>query len=193
MIVRVFFGAVLAAVLGFVWGFVFWGVLNAGNMLMDPLPNEETVIQTLLNAGLPSGMYVYPAPGDMSDPAVMEAVEAQHQKGPKLQLAFFATGGPGMPPEQYLKGWTHYFAVALIAGALLAMVRNSLPTYGSRVLFVLLLGLVATVWAHWADAVWFFHSWEYTAGRGAETLITALLFGLVLAAVIKPTAQPQPE
>jgi hypothetical protein len=189
MLVRIFFGALLAGVLGFFWGFTFWAVLGAGDLLMDPLPNEDGVIQALHNAGLPSGMYVYPAPAHMNDAEAVAAFEEKHMKGPLLQLAYRANGGPAMPPEQYVKGVAHYFAIAFIAGVLLAMARNALPTYGSRVLFVVLLGLVSTVWSHWADAVWFFDSWDYTAGRGVESLVTALLFGLVLAAIIKPAPE----
>lgn len=189
MIVRVFFGALLAAVLGFMWGFLFWAVLGAGVRLMAPLPNEESVVQALVNAGLPSGMYVYPAPVDMNDAEAVEVTEEQHLKGPKLQIAYLANGGPSMPTEQYVKGWTHYFAFSLVAGGLLVMARNGLRSYFSRVFFVVLVGLAATVWGHWGDAVWFFHPWEYTAGRGLETLVTALLIGLVLAAFIKPAPQ----
>jgi hypothetical protein len=187
MIVRVFFAALIAAVLGFAWGFIFWGVLGAGSMIMAPLPQEATVKEALVNAGLASGVYVYPFPAKMDDEEDVRRAQEQHMKGPIMQIAYRPDGGPPMPPEQYVKGVVHYFAVALIAGALLAMARSSLPRYGSRVLFVLLLGLLATVWAHWADAIWFADPWPYTAGRGLESLVTALIMGLVLAAIIKPT------
>ena len=44
---RVLLAALLSAVLMFVWGFVFWGVLNIGGNLMQPLPEELDVLAVL--------------------------------------------------------------------------------------------------------------------------------------------------
>jgi hypothetical protein len=91
-----------------------------------------------------------------------------------------------MPPQQYVAGLAHPFAYALIAGILLAMAAGSLRGYGSRVLFVLLAGLLASVWIAWGDAIWWFHPWTYVLGCTVYHLVSALLMGLVLAALIKP-------
>ena len=61
-----------------------------------------------------------------------------------------------------------------------------LPRYGSRVLFVVLLGLLTAVWSNWSDSVWFFHPWQHSLGITLERVVTALLIGLVLAAFVKP-------
>ena len=191
MIVRLFFGALIAAFLAFMWGFVFWVVLDSGNKLMDPLPGEEAVVSALREAGLASGMYVYPAPADMKDEEATATHKEKHRAGPLLQLAYRANGGEPMPPEQYGKGYGHYFCVALILGILLHVARQGLPSYVGRVFFCVITGLLAAVWADWADSVWFFDPWSYTMGRTVEMLVTALIIGLVLAAFIKPTPGAQ--
>ena len=62
---RVLLAAVLSAVLMFLWGFLFWGLLDMSFRLMAPLPAELDVLASLRQANTPSGMYVYPLPTDM--------------------------------------------------------------------------------------------------------------------------------
>ena len=114
----------------------------------------------------------------------------QHRNGPLLQLAYKADGGPPISTEYNVSRITQYFAVALIDGAILAMVRNSLCSYWKREDYVLLLGLFATVWLTWGNALWWYHPWTFAVGLMLYELAVALLMSLVLAAFIKPTLQP---
>jgi hypothetical protein len=190
MIVRLFFAAVLSAVLVFAWSFLFWTVFGGNTHLMIPLPSENHLIAELRQAGIASGMYLYPVPIDTNNQEATEVFNQQHRDGPLLQLAYKADGGPPMSTEQNVSRITHYFAVALIAGAILAMARNALCSYWHRVGFVLLLGLFATVWLTWGNAIWWYHPWIFAIGLMLYELIVALLMSLVLAAFIKPTLQP---
>ena len=90
-----------------------------------------------------------------------------------------------MPPEQFVRGLVHPLAFALIAGTLLAMAAPSLQTYGKRVLFTALLGLLAAVWVGWGDAIWWFHPWKYVLGSTAYHVVSAVLMGIILGAVVK--------
>ncbi len=182
---RVLLAALLSAVLMFVWGFLFWGVLNFGGKLMQPLPAELDVLAALRKSGATSGMYVYPMPVDMKDEAGMKAFEAKHLEGPILQIAYQAEGGPPMPPSIFAQGLGHYFAVALLTGCLLALAARGLPSYGSRVTFVLLLSLIAAVWGNVGDAVWWFHSREYCLGNMAYSMGAGLAMALVMAAIVR--------
>lgn len=182
---RVLVAAVLSAVLMFVWGFLFWGVLDVGSKLMKPLPAELDVLASLRKAGTASGMYVYPMPVDPSDELANEVYSAKHLEGPILQLAYQAEGGPVMPPLMFAQGIGHYFAVALLTGCLLALAARGLPSFGSRVLFVLLLSLIAAVWGNVGDAVWWFHSREYCLGNMAFTMGAGLAMALVMAAIVR--------
>lgn len=182
---RVLLAAVLSAVLMFVWGFLFWGIFDFGSKLMEPLPAELDVLASLRQAGTETGMYVYPMPVDPSDEAASAEFEAKHLEGPILQLAYHAEGGPVMPPSMFAQGLGHYFAVALLTGCLLALAARGLPTFGSRVLFVLLLSLVAAVWGNVGDAVWWFHSREYCLGNMAYTMGAGLAMALVMAAIVR--------
>ena len=186
---RVLLAAVLSAVLMFVWGFVFWGVLNIGAKLMQPLPEELDVLAVLRKSNAASGMYVYPMPADAADPAGNESFEAKHREGPILQMAYQAEGGPPMPPMKFAQGLGHYFAVALLTGCLLALAARGLPSFGSRMIFVLLLSLIAAVWGNVGDAVWWFHSRAYCLGNMAYVMGAGLAMALVLAAIVKRDAE----
>ena len=186
---RVLLAAVLSAVLMFVWGFVFWAVLGMGCRFIQPLPAELDVLAALRQSGATSGMYVYPMPADMKDEQAMESYQAKHAEGPILQLAYQAEGGPDMPPSKYAQGFGHYFAVALLSGCLLALASRGLPSFGSRLVFVLLLSLVAAVWGNVGDAVWWFHSREYCLGNMAYSMGAGLLMALVMATIIRRDAE----
>jgi hypothetical protein len=186
MAVRVLVAALVSAVLMFVWGFVFWAVLGMGARLMDPLPAAVDVIAPLRHAQTPSGMYIFPMPADMNIEGAQEEFERLHEEGPLLQLAFVAEGRPAMPPSMYAMGLGHYFAVALLTGCLVAFTVKGMPSFGTRLAFVLLVSLIAVVWSNGGDWVWWFHSPKYCLGNAAYSLVAGLLMSLTMAAVIKP-------
>ena len=80
---RVFFGAVVGAIVVFVWGWVAWAGIDLYGFAIKGMPNEEIAVPAL-QANLPeSGAYYFPAmPGDMKDKAAMDAYAAKHQAGP---------------------------------------------------------------------------------------------------------------
>lgn len=186
---RVLLAAVLSAVLMFVWGFVFWGVLNLGEQVMKPLPAELDVLASLRQSSAESGMYVYPMPSEEKDDDAKLIFETKHLEGPILQMAYVAEGGPVMPPERFAQGLGHYFAVALLTGCLLALAARGLPSFGSRVMFVLLLSLIAAVWGNVGDAVWWFHSREYCLANMAYTMGAGLAMALVMASIVRRDAE----
>ncbi len=189
---RVFLASILAAILMFAWGFVFWGLLGVGPQLMQPLPAELDVLAALRNSQAPSGMYLYPVPADAKDEAAMAEFERKHLEGPLLQLAYRREGGPPMPPSVFAQGFGHYFAVALLTGCLLALTARGLPHFGGRLVFVLLVSLVAAIWGNVGDVVWWFHSPRYCVGNMAYTLGAGLVMGLVLAAIVRRPADERP-
>ena len=189
MIGRIVVASLISAVLVFMWGFVFWVLSGMSMQLMSPLPTEPDVTAALRSKRTPSGMYVYPAPADTSNEAEQERWERQHEEGPVFQIAYRAEGGPAMPPSTFAKGLGHYLVVALLTSSLLAMSLGSLPTFGRRLGFVVLVSLIAAVWANGGDAIWWFHSPAYCLGNAGYTVGAGLLMGLVTAAIIKPPAQ----
>lgn len=187
---RVLVASIVAAVLMFAWGFVFWGLSGIDKQVLAPLPAEMDVLAVLRNSQAPSGMYLYP----MHDNSAVEQAQAEwetkHQEGPLLQLAYRKEGGPPMPPSIFAQSFAHYFAVALLVGCLLALAARGLPRFGGRLVFVLLVSLVAAIWSNVGDVVWWFHSPRYCLANMAYTMGAGLVMGLVLAALVRrPTEE----
>ena len=183
---RVLLASILAAVLMFAWGFVFWVVLGFGDRLMQPLPAELDVLAALRNVQAPSGMYAYPMLGNVDSEDARAEFERKHLEGPLLQLAYRKEGGPPMPLFVFAQGFGHYFAVALVTSCLLVLAARGLPRYSGRLVFVLLVSLVAAIWGNVGDVVWFLHSPVYCVGSIVYAMGAGLVMGLVLAAIDPP-------
>jgi len=185
MVVRIVLATVLSAVAMFFWGFLFWGVLNVGGKLMQPLPNDLDVLAALRNAQTPSGMYLYPMPPADSNEESVESFQASHEEGPLLQLAYQAEGGPPMPPAQLVLGFGHSLVVAFATSLLVAIAAQGLTSFGSRFAVVMLVSLVSAIWANGGDAIWWFHSTRYSLGNSLYQLGAGVCMALVIAAIVR--------
>ena len=187
MAIRLLIGAVLAAIIMFAWGFVFWSFLALQPGVM--LEANSDVIDALKKHApeLESGEYFYPMPqGYGSTEADRKNFTEKHKEGPLVEISYQAGGAEPMDPIYFGIGFAHLVALAIIAGFLLIMALKSLPTYLGRVGFVLLLGIFATAAIDVAAVVWFRHPWRYPAMLAAYHASSWLLGGLVLGAVIRP-------
>lgn len=178
-------GAAGAAVVMFVWGFLWWAVLPMGSLMTSTIANEDAV-RAVLRAELPAtGVYFVPEVKHTPEGDLAPGVEARHHDGPLVHI-FYRDGSIAVFSIGYmLTGLLHSFVAALLAGYLLSGVLGSLKTYAKRVLFVALLGVFAAFAMKVGDAVWFYHPLGYELMGTLFTAINWLLAGLVLAAVIK--------
>jgi hypothetical protein len=172
-------GAVGAAVVMFLWGFVYWGLLPFGAASIHSLPNEDAVRAALRAGNLPTGVYYLPKMG--TDPAA----EAHSLEGPIVKLYYRAEGGPPMSPARMGLGWLHGLVAALLAGYLLATVTGVMNTFPRRLAFVFALGLFGSFTMVLGDAIWWHHPLGFQLTQFGYHAVNWLLAGLVLAAVIK--------
>jgi hypothetical protein len=185
-VVRVTIAAALSATAMFVWGFAFWGpALNMTTRLMTPLPEavELDVLAPLRGEQVPSGMYVYPGPADPAQSHKMI-------EGPIFHMAYTSTGVKPMDPTIFAKGWLHSFVLALLAGTVLSLVLTAATSYRRRVLLLVLVSLIASLWTNVGDAVWFLYPWHYVLGQVAYGLVAGLLMALITAAIVRPESPP---
>jgi hypothetical protein len=196
--IRLFVGALLSAVVLFLWGFVFWSASGIMYQFMHPLPDEDQAVQLFQNQQLESGTYLLPFP----DRAAMNGTDkekegaflARRVKGPVAEIIYRKEGAPSPGNPQVLAvGFCHYFAASLLAAVLLIMAQPGLSRYPSRVLFVFLAGIFATVAITFAKPIWFFHPWPAVLYEAAFQGIGWLLAGIVLGMVIRPTKAAPPQ
>lgn len=193
---RVILAAVLAAVVMFLWGFVFWGVTGfpARMGFMSPFPGDEDgstggKLWELVGDEGVTGVYIYPWPVSMdSDEETIEQYSARHREGPRAQLFYNKEGAEPMGPAVMGLGWLHYFVLALLAGIVLKMALPALTSFGQRVCVGTIIGLIGAIWSTIGGAIWFSHPWGYAIVDAAYGIVAGLLMAVVLAAIIKPRA-----
>jgi hypothetical protein len=186
---RVIIAALLAAVVLFGWGFVYWTILPTSKSMLAPLMNGDAVAQEVLKSNAHSGTYFYPMPPEVTDDpeAAKQAFVQRRKAGPLMQISLRVQGHDPTDPLMYVEGFVYQFASALLAGALLAFTLPALPTYGTRVIFVALLGGFAALLTRLSDVIWLQHPWEFEVYSSAYLVSSWLLAGIVLAAFIRPT------
>ena len=186
--VRIGLAALIGAVVLMVWSSVSWMTIPWHQL--GELPQQERIADALRDSGAESGLYAipyaYPDPNATEDQraAAKETLEEAYSRGPIVVLAYRADGADPMPTMAFLIGFGHDFLVAAVAAFLLTMAAPALPTFGSRVLFVLLLGLFAAIGSHLMNWNWMNFPLRYSLEMVADSLVASLLLGVVLALMI---------
>ncbi|MEZ4869745.1 MAG: hypothetical protein R3C14_50940 [Caldilineaceae bacterium] len=165
-----------------VWGMIFWGFLADPVGVFHTLPNADAVTALLQANGTTTGTYFMPWPRKTAEE--FAAFVAQHQRGPFYLLMYIREGVDPNSPGKLLLGVLHYLTVALLATLLLLM--TNLPRYGSRVLVVLLAGLLGSNFITLGNPLWFHLPWDYTLGNLFYEVVSWLLLGLVTAPFVRP-------
>jgi len=175
---RLLLGSLLAALVMFVWGFLFWAVPWPNPAVDTMSADAEAAVAEAIRAQVPeTGTYVIPNPQTTE----AETFTARHQAGPVAMLFVQKDGFAPMRPGVFVGGFVHMLAVALLLGLIVRIAAPVAPTYGKRVLLVLLLGLTAALWSEVGEAIWWAHPWSYHLTVFVGDVTTWGLAGLVLA------------
>lgn len=179
-------GAFVGALILFVAGFLWYGLLGIGDATFSQLPNEQAVVQSLVDGQTASGTYIYPMMDRSGGDAEMTEWMALHEKGPLFEVRYHASGEPVGTAGMFISGFVHFLLSALVVAALMSMALPILGTFGKRVLFVTMLGLFAAVFIQPSGPIWFYYPWDRALSDIAYGILTWFLAGLGMAAIIKP-------
>lgn len=193
MISRTILGSLLAAVVLFVWGFVYYTLLPINNMVSSKVPNEIVTLD-MLKMQLPKeGVYVLPYPKEFSESqkttktGPSPAAVKETSTGPYARIFFKPEASYAMSAKDFVLGYLHLLASALLVGLLLTMARNQLPRFWQRWLFVVTAGTFAAIYVQLGGPIWFRHPWGYDLATAAFYQIGSwVLAGFPLAMLIKP-------
>ncbi len=176
-------GALVSALLVFIWGFLFWGVLPTADSALRPVPDERAMRATL-KAELPeTGVYMLPYSDNPSD----TEFQTLHTQGPIATIYLRKEGSEPMAPGTLMLGYLHEVAVLFIMGLMLKV--TGLPGYGARVTVVFLAGLAGSLFAQLAGPIWWLHPWDMALVNLVYESIAWLLGGLALAGFVKPVGR----
>lgn len=188
---RVILGSILSAILMFVWGFVVWIVI-APNMSEKlgrfnpyrtlPAETEQVVLDALSETE--SGMYLYPNP-DFSTEETKAASEEKAATGPFMILAYSTQGEKDMNITMAI-GFAHMLFAAFLMASLLRIAAPAIKSFGSRMFFVIALGLTGVIFILGRDIIWYHQELGHYFFLAGYYLGSFLLAGIVLGALIRP-------
>jgi hypothetical protein len=188
---RIVLAGVVAGIAMFVWTSLAHMVLPLGATGVQEIPNEAPALAALQNSiGNAHGLYLFPGFGLGTNPTMkqMNAAMPEHDKklatSPSGLLIYFPPGRPAMSGGQLATEFGNELAEALLAVFLLSLVR--LRSYGARVGFVFVIGLISALPTNVSYWNWYGFPGNYTVAYTAIQVIGFLVVGLVAAGMVKP-------
>lgn len=189
---RVVLGGMLAAVVVFACRMASWTVLEFHRGTIRALPGVWQELVAGRDQAVHSGVYASPIPPPFDptmSPEEQRRLQAefvrQHRDGPLVTLFYRREGSEPFRLELLVKGLAVDLAAAWIAAIVLHLGRSAFHAYLLRVALVALLGVFAAVVGHGGYFVWMQFDWGFTFAMACDVIVSWLLAGLVLAAVVK--------
>ena len=190
---KLLLAALLGAIAIFVWLFIAHMFTPLGEAGLEYLPKEDAVSAVLTSSiGAAPGMYLFPSGG-----LTKESTRAEKQAGmqramddmkikPSGMLIYQPAGTTFNFGKSLIVEFLTDFAIAFIAVLLLA--RTRIATFGGRVGFVVLLGVLAAIAANVPHWNWYGFTGTYAVANMITEIVGLCFAGLAIAAVYKPAA-----
>jgi hypothetical protein len=184
---RILLAGLAGAVAMFVWTSIAHVATPLGTIGFSQIPNEPAVLQAMDSAiGAKPGLYFFPwvAP---NDPKMMEKVNAAEKAHGHGLLLYH---GPGQNIDSdmapmLIKEFLKQFAQALIAAWIVSMLAAGFVT---RMLVVTLIGVSAGIATNISYWNWYGFPLNYTEVQILIEVVSGLVAGLAIAAIIRPRA-----
>ncbi|QDT65737.1 hypothetical protein [Calycomorphotria hydatis] len=181
-------GIVIAAIALYAFGFLYWGVSPFGTFVWER-PKDPEAVRAFLKEHFPEnrtyGIPVFPAP-DGGEDAKNEFAKA-HAEGPVAIVHMTNVDGrPALDSSIMIKGFILNAICIMLVANIMKFVVTSLPTYISRLLFVLSLGLLVAIFTQAGDIVWWKIDWQWKSYIAVYDLGSFLIIGAILAHYISP-------
>jgi len=168
---RVLAASFVTAIALFFFGFLWWGVLMPF-VRPTTVISDQTLIDNMSSSLNESAVYFYPDP----------ATEPGESSGP-MAILYFNTDMPDMGRMMGM-GFAHMFVAAVLVTMLVS--SRKLPSFAERFRFVFCLGLFVAWWADVGNMIWWRHPSGWTAFHFGYDVLSWLLAGAIIAAIMKP-------
>ncbi len=181
---RLILGTVIAAVVLFLYGFLYWGgPIPYGEHIWKQTANDTAAGKSLLEHFPEKGTYFVPAVTNEDGSRA-----ALYSWGPVAMVHMLSPDGrPEVDSSIMLQGFFMNLAFIFVVGLLLRQVTAALPTYGSRVMFAATAGLACTLLTDIGDIAWWTIDWQWRLYTGFYHFSAWVIVGLVLAAFVGPS------
>ena len=190
---RILLAGILGGIAMFVWASLAHIVLPLGQTGIKEIPKETSVLSAMHSSlGEKSGMYMFPGMELGASPTREQQHVAMEHYGEKLAgnpsglLIYHPPGAKVLTPGQLITEFLTEVIEALIVVFLLAQTR--LTSFGSRVGFVTLAGLLAAIATNISYWNWYGFPGTYTAAYMTIEVVGYLVVGMVAALIFKKSA-----
>ena len=180
---RILLAALAGAVAMFLWTAVAHMATPLGRIGLSEIPNEAAVVQPMgQNIGTKSGLYIFPWV-DPKDPKMMEKYSELVKTSPSGMLLYRPAPDPmgsDMTP-MLIKEFLKQFVQALIAAWIVSMIAAS---FLSRVGVVTAIGVSAAIATNVSYWNWYGFPLDFTEAAIIIEVVSAIVAGLAIAAVL---------
>jgi hypothetical protein len=182
-------GTVLGGLTAFLWSTLSWEVVGWHEKTMSTFHDDGAVAAVIASHAPADGTYSLPGPRRTAGmtpeqkKAALASVRQKIERGP-VMVAGVRRGGFGSFTRAIIGQVLSLLAAAFLLTWLLLQTRGL--SYARRVVFLAVAGLAASVIVDLPNWNWWGFSGAFTAVNLADSTITWLLAGLVIAKVAKP-------
>jgi hypothetical protein len=176
---RVLLAGVLGAVAMFIWTFIAHEVLPLGEAGIQQISNEQALLTQMNSTISAHGMYMFP---NMPPGGNQAEYEQKIANGPSGMLIYFPKRDFAFGKSLAIEFFTE-LAQAMIAAYLLSL--TSIGSFGGRLGFYALAGLLAAVATNVSYWNWYGFATTYTAAYMFTMWVAYLCAGLAAAAVMR--------
>jgi hypothetical protein len=187
---RIFLAALLGAIAMFIWMSIAHMALPLGEAGIREVPNESFLGLMQAQLGDQSGLYMFPGFGLGPNPTkeqqheAMKHMDERAARFPSGILMYFPPGGRPMMMGKWLSiEFVTEFFETLLAVWMLSCTR--LVSYGARVGFILVAGILAGISTNISYWNWYGFPAVYTCSYIFTQVVGFLCAGLVVALVLK--------
>ena len=186
---RTLVAGILGGVAMFIWSSIAHMALPLGEAGIREIPNEKSVLSAIHdNIGDKSGLYLFPGLGVSENPTRQEKNQAMKKAMEKV-----ATGPSGIlmynsiRPFSFEKYLGIEFATEMLEAilAVFLLAQTSIASFGGRVGFVLVTGILAAIATNISYWNWYGFPAVYTASYMLIQVVGFFCVGIVAALVLK--------
>jgi len=187
---RVLLAGLLSGTAMFAWTSLAHMLLPLGGAGVKEIPNEQGVLSAMqASLGTAPGFYFFPGTGLGPDATMQQRQAAMDQYQQKLAanpsgiLIYHPAGAKAMTAGQLATEFLTELIEALLAVILLSQTR--LNSFVSRLGFVIVTGMLATIATNVSYWNWYGFPANYTAAYMTTGVVGFICVGLVAAAIIR--------
>lgn len=144
-------GALVAAVILFIWQFLSWGMLNLHGSQMGYTPNQDTIL-TVLSANLEDGQYFIPRAPDGATADQQQAMMEGSIGKPWAYVVYHSSMSNNMGMNMIRGFAVDFLAAFLLCWMLLKMANLDFKTC---ILSSIAIGLIGYFTINYMNSIWF--------------------------------------